>query len=69
MHKLLLSPISAMGEPFDPYQHEAIRQDKGKEGIVIEELQKGYKLHDRVIRPSIVVVGSEEEANKETEPE
>ncbi len=55
-----LSPIKAQGETFDPHLHEAIRQDKGKEGIVIEEIQKGYKLHDRVIRPSRVVIGSGE---------
>lgn len=56
-----LAPIKALGEPFDPNLHEAVRQDKGKEGIVIEELQKGYKLHDRVIRPTMVVVGNGEE--------
>jgi molecular chaperone GrpE len=56
-----LTPIKALGEPFDPNLHEAMRQDKGKEGIVIEELQKGYKLHDRVIRPTMVVVGNGEE--------
>jgi len=56
-----LSPIKALGEPFDPNLHEAVRQDKGKEGIVIEEVQKGYKLNDRVIRPTMVVVGTGEE--------
>jgi molecular chaperone GrpE len=56
-----LSPIKALGEPFDPNLHEAVRQDKGKEGIVIEEVQKGYKLYDRVIRPAMVVVGNGEE--------
>ena len=55
-----LSPIEALGEPFDPHFHEALMQGKGKEGIVIEEIQKGYKLRDRVIRPSRVVVGSGE---------
>ena len=60
-----LTPIKALGEPFDPNFHEAVRQDKGKEGIVIEELQKGYKLYDRVIRPTMVVVGDGEEAEKE----
>jgi len=61
-----LSYIKAVGEPFDPKFHEAVRQDKGKEGIVIEEVQKGYRLHDRVIRPSRVVVGNgEEEEEKE----
>jgi len=56
-----LSPIKALGEPFDPNLHEAVRQDKGKEGIVIEEVQKGYKLNERVIRPTMVVVGNGEE--------
>ena len=61
-----LSPIKALGEPFDPKLHEAAMHAKGKEGIVIEELQKGYKLQDRVIRPAVVVVGNgEEEERKE----
>ncbi|MBI4283856.1 MAG: nucleotide exchange factor GrpE [Chloroflexi bacterium] len=55
-----LSHIPAVGEPFDPRFHEAIRQDKGKEGIVIAEVHRGYKLYDRVIRPSKVVVGNGE---------
>ncbi len=56
-----LSPIKALGEPFDPNLHEAVRQDKGKDGFVIEEVQKGYKFRDRVIRPTKVVVGNGEE--------
>lgn len=56
-----LTPIKALGEPFDPNLHEAVRQEKGREGIVIEELQKGYKLNDRIIRPTMVVVGNGEE--------
>jgi len=60
-----LTVIKALGRPFDPNLHEAVRQDEGKEGIVIEELQKGYKLHDRVIRPTMAVVGNGEEAAKE----
>jgi len=60
-----LSEIKAVGEPFDPTLHEAVRQDKGKEGIVVEEAQKGYKFRDRVIRPSRVVVGNDEEEEKE----
>jgi len=61
-----LSPIKAIGEPFDPNLHEATMYRKGEEGIVIEELQKGYKLHDRVIRPAMVVVGNgEKEEEKE----
>lgn len=65
-----LSPIEALGKPFDPHFHEAVRQDKGKEGIIIEEVQKGYKFHDRVLRPSRVVVGSGEgEGEEETDKE
>jgi len=55
-----LSPIPALGEPFDPRLHEAVRQAPGKEGIVLEEVQKGYKFGDRVLRPSRVVVGNGE---------
>ena len=63
-----LSEIKALGEPFDPHLHEAVREDEGIDGVVIEELQKGYKLHDRVIRPTMVVVGNgEEEAEKKEE--
>jgi len=61
-----LSEIKAVGEPFDPHLHEAVRQDKGREGVVIEEVQKGYKFRDKIIRPSKVIVGSgEEEPEKE----
>jgi len=60
-----LSQIKALGEPFDPNLHEAAMHGKGKEGIVIQELRKGYKLHDRVIRPAMVVVGNGEEEEKE----
>jgi molecular chaperone GrpE len=53
-----LTPIKSLGEPFDPNFHEAVRQDEGKEGIVVEELQKGYMMHDRLLRPAKVVVGN-----------
>ena len=55
-----LSQIEALGEPFDPNLHEATMHSKGEEGMVVQELQKGYMLHDRVIRPSMVVVGNGE---------
>lgn len=65
-----LSEIKAMGETFDPHIHEATMYGEGEEGIVVEELQKGYKLHDRVIRPTMVVVGKGREgtgqANKDS---
>lgn len=55
-----LVPIKALGETFDPDLHEAVRQDNGKEGMIIEEVQRGYTLHDRVLRPSQVIVGNGE---------
>ena len=62
-----LTQIEALGKPFDPNLHEAVRQDKGIEGIVIEEIRKGYQLHDKVIRPTMVVVGNGEDTEKEDE--
>jgi molecular chaperone GrpE len=62
-----LTPIKALGEPFDPNFHEAVRQDKGKEGVVVGELLKGYKLHDKIIRAARVVVGNGEEEEKKEE--
>jgi molecular chaperone GrpE len=53
-----VKPITALGETFDPNYHEALRQDKGKEGIILEEIQKGYMLNDRLLRPARVVVGN-----------
>ena len=50
--------IKALGEKFDPTLHEAATHSQGQEGVVIQELQKGYMLHDRVIRPAMVVVGN-----------
>ncbi len=49
--------IKAVGQPFDPNVHEAIMQAPGPEGRVVAEIQKGYKLAGRVIRPSLVQVG------------
>lgn len=62
-----LSEIKTVGESFDPTVHEAVSQGEGEEGKVIEELQKGYKLHDRLIRPALVVVGKGKEEKKEEE--
>lgn len=52
-------PIEAKGHVFDPTYHEAVMQeqtDEFDENTVINELQKGYLIHDRLLRPSMVVV-------------
>jgi molecular chaperone GrpE len=59
--KLGLRPIPAKGEPFDPRLHEAIEMVETSEvpdRQIVEELQRGYKLKDRLLRPSMVKVAS-----------
>ena len=56
-----VKPILALGMAFDPNFHEAVRQDKGPEGMVIQEFQKGYTLNGKLLRPAKVVVGNGEE--------
>jgi len=59
LEKLGLRPIPAQGEPFDPRLHEAIEMmdsDAVPDQHVLEELQRGYKLKDRLLRPSMVRV-------------
>jgi molecular chaperone GrpE len=53
-------PIAALGEPFDPSLHEAVIYEPAgpeSEGKVTAELQRGYKLNERVLRPTMVKVG------------
>ncbi len=61
--------IDAVGKKFDPNLHEAVSfsSEEGTDsGIIISELRKGYMLHDRVLRPSMVsVAGESGESNKE----
>lgn len=56
-----LAEIKAEEEVFDPHLHEAVMSREGEEGVVIEEIQKGYELKGRMIRPSKVIVGTGEE--------
>lgn len=54
-----LKVIEAVGQPFNPEFHQAIMQvesDEHEEGIVVEEVQKGYILKEKVIRPAMVKV-------------
>lgn len=53
-----LQEVEADGLPFDPHRHEALLQQPSEadEGTVIQILQKGYRLGDRVLRPARVVV-------------
>ncbi len=69
LEKAGLKEVEAEGKPFDPNFHEAIsqqRDDKVASGHVITEIQKGYLLNGRLIRPSMVVV-SQGNTNKSKE--
>ncbi len=57
--------IEAEGKDFDPNVHEAVMCVEGEEGKVCEEIQKGYKLRDRLLRPSKVKVGKEESSESD----
>lgn len=55
-----VEPFTSQGQPFDPARHEAVSQVPAPSGscpgTVLEEQQKGYMLHDRLLRPALVVV-------------
>jgi molecular chaperone GrpE len=56
-----VTPIQAVGQPFDPNLHEAVVHEETADhpdNHVIDEVQRGYRLHDRVIRPSLVRVAN-----------
>ena len=54
-----LQPIDAVGQPFDPKFHEALGHETDaaqEDGIVLRQMRRGYRLADRLIRPSSVIV-------------
>jgi molecular chaperone GrpE len=58
-----VKPIKAAGEKFDPNFHQAVstrKADDMEDNIVLEEYQKGYLIHDRLLRPAMVVVSASE---------
>jgi molecular chaperone GrpE len=62
------TPIAADGEPFDPNVHEAVQQVPSAEHpplTVLQEVERGYTLHDRVVRPSKVIVSAPPPAESE----
>lgn len=54
-----VAPIKSLGEPFDPNFHQAMLQAEAEDqppNTVVDELQKGYMIHDRLLRPALVAV-------------
>jgi molecular chaperone GrpE len=61
LEKFHVRPIKSIGEPFDPNFHEAVGKEPSaeySEGNVVKEYQRGYLLHDRLVRPAMVVVSA-----------
>ena len=57
-----VEPIAAVGEPFDPHIHEAVvtePSDEHEPDTVVEELARGYRIGDRLLRPAMVKVSSQ----------
>ena len=55
-----ITPIDAQpGQPFDPARHEAVMQQPSPEhpsGRILQVLQQGFQIHDRILRPATVIV-------------
>lgn len=59
LEKFGVTPVVAIGEPFDPTWHEAMGQMESAEhppNTVLQEMQKGYVLNDRLLRPAMVMI-------------
>ncbi|MEZ5359085.1 MAG: nucleotide exchange factor GrpE [Candidatus Zixiibacteriota bacterium] len=72
MKKENVTPIEAVGQPFDPNVHEALMQQPSAEydeGIIVNEIQRGYKLEDKVLRHARVVVSSGQPQSEENNHE
>ncbi len=62
-----LEEVDATGKPFDPNIHEAVSQQESAdvpEGHVLQQLRKGYKIRERLLRPATVIVAKKVEANE-----
>jgi molecular chaperone GrpE len=69
-HKV--TPVKALGEPFDPTYHQAMMQEEVADqapNTVVREMQKGYVMHDRLLRPAMVVVSKAKQEKAETQDE
>jgi len=56
-----ITPIDALGKPFDPNLHQAVMQQPSADyppNTVIQVLQQGFMIHDRVLRPASVIVSA-----------
>jgi molecular chaperone GrpE len=69
LEKYAVLPIESVGKPFDPNFHHAVMQEESREhgeNMVSQELQKGYLMNDRLLRPAMVVVSKKPAPQTET---
>jgi molecular chaperone GrpE len=69
VEKLGVRQVSSTGSLFDPNMHQAVAQvesETAEPNMVVEEFQKGYFLHDRILRPAMVTVAKEKSDQTET---
>ena len=67
-----VTPVESLGQPFDPRFHEAVGAEESAahpDNSVLREFQKGYLLHDRLIRPAMVIVSKGAPKAAEQDPE
>jgi len=79
LEKFQVTPLNSMGEMFDPRFHQAVGQEASDErpaNTILKELQKGYMIHDRLLRPAMVIVskatpesGDNEKKSDKADPE
>ena len=70
LEKFGVTPVASVGEPFDPSKHEAMMQVESADhepNTVVSELQRGYFLNDRLLRPAMVSVAQPPRQNEEEE--
>jgi molecular chaperone GrpE len=63
-----IKEVEALGQPFDPRKHEAVMETEGTDdppGSVVQVLEDGYTLHDRLLRPARVVVAKSQPSSQE----
>jgi molecular chaperone GrpE len=64
-----VTPIESVGRAFDPREHEAIASVAGTgrpDGEIVDEIQRGYRVRDRVLRPALVAVAGGEAGSGDT---
>lgn len=72
LNKFGVQVVEALNQPFDPVFHQAVVGEESDEhpiNTVIQELQKGYTLHDRLLRPSMVVVARPKAEGESGQPD